>query len=512
MTGLSLRARVLLLITLLNAVLFVLGGAYLRERLRTADDEQLRFYAEDVLGSGLSSNLDKAGDLKVGPILRFESWELLRSWGLLEDAILVGSRNLTRGTDRVVAGGIDLNPLGSSHRLPGFDRQAILSALLAATESRATVLVAGGRAIPFETDGLVWGAGWFKVNPPGNFLELFRRLLPLFLGSTMLLILGTFWFLREIVLDPVKMLAEGAQRVSAGDLTVSLPESDRHDELAELVRTFNQMTSTVRGFNETMEEKVRVATEMTRAVEQAAMTQRRLAAMGELAAGIAHEINNPLGGMLNAVEVLSRDDITPEKRSRYGDLVSRGLGRIGETVSRLRRFTPREAAKEMLDLEPIVQDGLALVRHRVDRLGIELKWTAPMGAIPKVSGARNEVGQALLNLLANAIDSLEEFGLGSLAKAPMAVSVTLESKDDEVHLGVADNGPGVSEEELGRIADLFYTTKEVGKGTGLGLALIHRAMGELGGRVVLTSEEGAGLRGVLIFPVAQELSARTPSP
>ena len=499
MNGLSLRVRVLLLITLLNVVLFVVGGAYLKGRMREAD-KQVRSLVEDVLGSGLRSNIDNDSDFKVGPILSYKSWATLRSWGLLEDVILVGSRNLARVGDLVIAGGIDLNPLGSLRRGPDFDRQEVLSGLLEAIETNRRITVAGGHAVTVATDGRVWGACWFKVDRPVAFLGIFGQLLPLFLASTFLLTIGTFWVLRVAVLEPVEQLAEGARRVSAGDLSVSLPEPNRSDELADLVRTFNQMTSTVRGFNETLEEEVREATAKARAAEQAAMTQRRLAAMGELAAGIAHEINNPLGGMLNAVEVLSQEGVPATRRQRYGDLVARGLARIGETVSRLRRFTPREAAREPLDLVPVVQDGLALIQHRAERLGVALDWTPPTASFPPVIAARNEVGQALLNLLSNALDAIEEYGVGASASGPARLRIELNLVDGAVQLAVEDNGPGVAEEELTRIADLFYTTKEVGRGTGLGLALVHRAMSELGGRVDLSSRPGAGLRAVLVFP------------
>ena len=102
------------------------------------------------------------------------------------------------------------------------------------------------------------------------------------------------------------------------------------------------------------------------------MTQRRLAAMGELAAGIAHEINNPLGGLQNAVVTLGRTDLAPEKRERYLGLLSDGLTRIGETVHRLRRFTPRSAPHEPLPLVDVARDSIDLVRHRADRAGVEL--------------------------------------------------------------------------------------------------------------------------------------------
>jgi signal transduction histidine kinase len=141
---------------------------------------------------------------------------------------------------------------------------------------------------------------------------------------------------------------------------------------------------------------VRVATEKARIVEAMAMRERRLAAMGELAAGIAHEINNPLGGLQNAVEELRRDELASERRRQYLELLARGLARIGETVNRLRRFTPREGPFEPVDLAAVAHDALELVQHRARRLNVELVFRADE-RVPAVPGVRNEIDQAVLN-------------------------------------------------------------------------------------------------------------------
>lgn len=231
------------------------------------------------------------------------------------------------------------------------------------------------------------------------------------------------------------------------------------------------------------------------------MTQRRLAAMGELAAGIAHEINNPLGGLQNAVEDLRRAELPAGRRVQYLDLLARGLARIGETVNRLRRFTPREAPFEWLELGAVAEDALELVRHRAQRLGIELEFVRDEG-VPPVRGLRNELGQAVLNLLVNALDALEEGGTRD-ARGPR-IELALRSTDAGVSLSVRDNGPGVEAGLLDKIGDLFFTTKDVGRGSGLGLALVHSAMQRQGAHLRLSSEYGRYFRAELLFPRARE--------
>jgi signal transduction histidine kinase len=318
-----------------------------------------------------------------------------------------------------------------------------------------------------------------------------------FLASTLLITAGTYWTLGRLVIGPVELLADGARRLQEGDFGVRLSEPARHDEVAALVKSFNAMADQVQGFNARLSREVEEATRAARAAEAAAMTQRRLAAMGELAAGIAHEINNPLGGLQNAVTSLRRTELAPAKREQYLGLLERGLERIGATVARLLRFTPRSATLEALDLAPLASDALDLVRHRAEQAGIALSLERTREPA-RVLGARNEIGQAILNLLVNALDVLESQGTRD-ASGPRIV-VRIEARADGARLAVRDNGPGVAAEELGRIGDLFYSTKEVGRGSGLGLALVMSTMSQHGGRLELQSEPGRWFEAELVFP------------
>lgn len=486
----SLRFRALALVFLFNAAVFAALGVVLvradsAERQRT----EARF-TQDLVAT-IQGTIRPEG-LNVASILRWPSWSSL------EDAILV-DRNLTRSaTGAVVSTGIDLNPIGASHRAPGFPREEVLGALLETLEAERPVGVVGGRAVPIRVSGSVvpWGVLWYRAKDRTevDLGGLVLRMLPWFALSTVLLTLGTFEALRRLVLDPVEQLAEGARRLRAGDFDVRLSDSPRRDELADLVRSFNEMTSTVAGFNERLSAEVRAATEKARAAEAAAMRERRLAAMGELAAGIAHEINNPLGGLLNAVHDLGREELPSERRKQYLGLLERGLQRIGETVNRLRRFTPREGSLETVELAAVARDAIELVQHRASRSDVEIVLTGEDSGA-RVHGSRNELGQAVLNLLVNALDALE-----GVAGRRGRIEIAVSAPSDGPRLRVRDNGPGVEPEELRRVGDLFYTTKEVGRGTGLGLALVGSTMRHHGGRMNLSSERGQGFEIELLFP------------
>jgi signal transduction histidine kinase len=475
----SLRVRVFLLVAAFNAALFAAGGVYLGGRAKQASSE-----LAEILVDGVRANVETGqAKLNVAPLLRWDTWSVL------EDALLV-DRNVETTADGVVLSrGIQLNPVGAVGRDAGHDRQEVLRALVQAMELRDPIAVAGGRAVPIVVDGVTWGACWLRLPPPADPQAMLESLLPLFVLTTILLTFGTFWFLERVVLVPVRRLARGAKRVSAGDFDVQLEEPQHRDEIAVLVSAFNEMTRTVRTFNERLEEEVLNATDQARRAEAAAMTQRRLAAMGELAAGIAHEINNPLGGLENAVVRLGRGDLPPEKRDQYLELLAEGLRRIGGTVARLRRFTPRDGPHAPVDVLAVARDSVALLRHRADRLGVRLDLQLPDGEL-WIQGGQNELGQALLNLLGNSLDAHEE-GASADPGGPR-VELVVTPEPDGVTIVVRDNGPGARPDVLARASDLFYTTKDVGKGTGLGLALVHATVREHGGRVRIESDTGAG--------------------
>jgi two-component system NtrC family sensor kinase len=493
---------VLLLVVLLNTALFGVGLYFLTQETERSRKE----YAEGNLNAfvrALSSTITPQSDLSVLPILRWEIWEKF------PDAIVMRAAWEEGPGGAILPRAAWLNPRGRFARPADLDQQAVLQGLVQSIRTRSTVLGQGGLAVPVEDSlGAIWGATWMAL-PGASAGNLGAQLLPWFLLTLLLLTLGTFFVLRRSVLDPLEELARAAGRVKSGDLTARVPEPRRSDEIGQLIRTFNEMTANVQGFNERLGQEVEQATAQARRAEAAALTQRRLAAMGELAAGIAHEINNPLGGLLNAVESLERGQLPPEKHARYFELVRSGLERIQATVGRLLRFTPRTAPVGPFSLARALEDALELVGHRARALGVALHLgpgtpgepreavLARWRALPPVEGERGELAQAVLNLLVNALDALEDDG-----RPGGQVELWLAREGRELHLVVRDDGPGVPPQNLARIADLFFTTKEVGRGTGLGLSIVHQVVAAHHGRVYLSNAAGGGFQVDIHLPLA----------
>jgi signal transduction histidine kinase len=475
----SLRLRVLLFVGLINIGVFGAGLAHLSNQLAEVRLAQQEETARRLVRS-LQNAFSPEGELRVAQILEWPLWEAVT------DAVIV-DRNPS---------GVALNPVGAWRRGEDFDRAEVQRSIDLAVARLETVPAAGGLVLPvLDRRGRAWGGCWFRLSEDGGARPLWMGLLPWFFASTGLLFAGTYTFLRRFVLRPVDALARAARDVQRGDFTRPLPAPRYADELGDLIVAFNSMALDVRRYRESLEQETEAAKEQAWRAEAAALRQRRLAAMGELASGIAHEINNPLGGMLNAVEAMERPDLAAERRVRYLELLRGGLERIQGTVQNLLRFTPRQAPREPLDLAGPVRDAVELVRHRIESEGVtlELELLDPRA---RVLGERAELGQAVLNLLVNALDALED------APGRRAVSVRLASEDGSVSLVVADTGPGIPQEDLERVSDLFYTTKEVGRGTGLGLALVHAVADQHGGQLQLRNGAAGGLEAELRLPRA----------
>jgi signal transduction histidine kinase len=525
---------VLLLVAGVNLSVFGAGLGLLTRKM-AADRLELARELAGFVEYTMRASIEPGGELNVAEILRWPYWRHF------PDAVILGRAWTSDEAGDIQPQGVWLNPLGSGQREGDFPRQEVLRAIAAAADSGLSRAAAGGLALPIfppgtpardllshgERDGDdnlgAWGGCWFPYPSTVDRGELFTSLLPAFLFSTLLMTWVTFTGLRRFVLSPVQALAGTARRVSDGDFSARVKPPRLHGEIASLMGTFNSMAERIEGHDAALQAEVRRATAQARAAEAAAMTQRRLAATGELAAGIAHEINNPLGGLLNAVEALDTGQVEGEGRRRYHALLRSGLERIGQTVGKLLRFTPRRTQPEPISLAGPVEDSLALVAHRARALGVELVLTvgaergeAALGALramPPILGEANELGQAVLNLLANALDAFESVPAAEAKAAAPAprVDISVERRGQQLHLVVADNGPGLAEELLARAPDLFFTTDDSGRGSGLGLAIVHQVAADHGGEVRLASSPGAGFRVEVRLPLAGAADGEQPT-
>ncbi len=224
----------------------------------------------------------------------------------------------------------------------------------------------------------------------------------------------------------------------------------------------------------TLEEKVRERTEELVAMQARVAQSERLASVGMLAAGVAHEINNPLGGIL-ALSSLAVEDMKPDDPARPNlEEVVRQTERCRDIVKGLLEFSRQSrAGTEAVNVNEVLEGTLSLVGGQAQFFNIEIvrDWDP---AIPQVLADRSQLQQVFTNLLVNAAQAMDERGT-------ITLSTRYSPSDGHVEIRVADTGRGIPAEMIDRIFDPFFTTKESGKGTGLGLSIVYGIVTKHGG-------------------------------
>ena len=223
----------------------------------------------------------------------------------------------------------------------------------------------------------------------------------------------------------------------------------------------------------------------------------KLAALGQLVAGVAHELNNPLTGIMGYAELLG-EEVRDQSTNRRIQKLANEARRMKRIVDGLLRFArQKNAAEHSANLEAALRDVTQLREYHLRKLGIQTEFHIEPG-LPEIAISEDELKQVLLNLLNNAVDAVEE-------SAKREIRVSASRQNGRVSIQIEDSGPGFS--DLNRAFDPFYTTKPVGKGTGLGLSICYGIIHECGGEVLLANKQPYGARVHLEFPTAAARAA-----
>lgn len=218
----------------------------------------------------------------------------------------------------------------------------------------------------------------------------------------------------------------------------------------------------------------------------------KLAVIGQLAAGVAHEINNPLTAIIANAQILQRE-LPPEHDLQESvDLISRAGARAAQVVRNLLDFARKEDFHlGLTDINETLEKALELIRHEIMSRAIRLKFM-PDPSLPSILASEDHLQSVWLNLLLNAIDALD--------KKPSSLQIQTRKVGGEILISITDNGKGIPPERLTRIFEPFYTTKAPGRGTGLGLSVSHRIVKQHGGAIRVESKVGSGSVFTVILP------------
>lgn len=318
------------------------------------------------------------------------------------------------------------------------------------------------------------------------YVDLRVRTSLLFLGITLtavLLAVAVSYVFSRRLSTPVRALVAASRRVAAGDLETQVPVTSS-DEIGELASSFNTMAASLRARDEQLKEFAR----------RKVMESERLAVVGQLAADVAHELNNPLQGIVTYSHLLL-ERMTPDdsRRSSVEKIVDQAT-RCATIIRGLLDFSrPTKPHKKFTDLRTTIDECLSLVEDRVLFHNIEVVRDY-QADLPATVMDPAQMQQVFMNLIINAAEAMG--GAGRLT-----VATRLDVERRVIQASLRDTGHGISEENMARIFDPFFTTKEVGHGTGLGLAISFGIVKEHGGTITVESEEGAGTTFTIELPV-----------
>lgn len=333
-------------------------------------------------------------------------------------------------------------------------------------------------------------------------------------GFILIFVLTVGVLLQRMIYLPLKDLESGAEKVSTGQLDHAIVVRS-HDEFGRVATSFNHMTAALwesrqqmQDLVQTLELKVSERTQELLLARAEVAQGEKLASIGVLASGIAHELNNPLTGVLTFTSLLRKKATDGSEDAQDLDLVIGETKRCASIIKRLLDFAREKVPMNgYFNLNQVIEETLRFVARPASLQHIEMVLELDPG-LPKVWGDADLIKQVLLNLLVNAQQAID--GRGSITLQSRVCSsvddVLGSDRVPGVEFAVTDTGCGIAKSNLDRIFDPFFTTKTVGKGTGLGLSVSYGIVKAHGGRITVESVVGVGTTFRVRLPVAPALT------
>ncbi len=329
-------------------------------------------------------------------------------------------------------------------------------------------------------------------------------------GIAITIYILTFLFIISIVLctilwnlvsTPVSLLKRGMERVAGGDLDYAL-EIKTKDEMGDLASAFNAMTSDLKKaktelveWGQTLEKKVEEKTSAIHMAQAQLIHSEKLASLGRMAAGVAHEINSPLTGIVTFGHLLLKRFPPGSQEREDVEVIIEQANRCSNIIKGLLGFARASAAeKAPTNINDVLDRSLNIVRNKADFFNIKLV-TEFDETLHRVKADASQLQQVFLNMIMNAADAVE--GKGTIS---IITKNVIEDNTEFVEIEFRDTGTGISAENIEKIFEPFFTTKPVGKGTGLGLAVSHGIVQDHGGKLVVESKQGEGTSFFVKFP------------
>jgi signal transduction histidine kinase len=340
-------------------------------------------------------------------------------------------------------------------------------------------------------------------------------LLTLMVVVTAIIIMTAFV---RVITRPIESLVEMAEKISKGDMSKKV-EIIWQDEIGQLAESFNRMIESlnksqeeVENYNRTLEEKIMERTKELEGAQTQLIQTEKMAAIGQLSAGVAHELNNPLGGILGysqfALEKIESKELSElttkdiESYKRYLRDIETQSKRCKAIVQNLLRFSRTSQIIEFheLNINNVLEETLTFLDHQLMMNQITLRKVYDNN-IPQLQGNLGQLQQVFTNIILNAMHASRP---GSSISVGSRFLPSLGEFSGAVEVTISDEGIGISEENVKKIFEPFFTTKEIGKGTGLGLSVSYGIIKEHGGEIKVKSKQGVGTTFSIILPLEKK--------
>lgn len=325
-----------------------------------------------------------------------------------------------------------------------------------------------------------------------------KMLITYILFDAAILILFGTWLLSRYLVKPVNKIIRLTEQIAKGELDATVHLTDRN-EIGQLSASLCRMAERLNEEKQKVLEQIRSLEEKNRQLQQAQqeiIQSEKLASVGRLAAGVAHEIGNPIGIILGYIQLLLTHQVDEQEKTDCLQRMNAETERVNGIIRNLLDYAqPSAEHAEALDLNRIIEETHALVSYQKNYQHIAVTFDLDQSIYP-IMGDEKLLRQILINLTLNALDAMPQGGTLTYKTAAEQIS-----GKTYVSFTLTDSGTGITPDNLGKIFDPFFTTKEPGKGTGLGLSNVQRIVDAMGGKIKVSSTPGNGTAFTVLFPV-----------